>query len=267
LTFGAAEYGGGALFGTDSFAVAKKVDFLIFHVLGIESPERIDENAEGYKFLVPEGVLSELALKASGGFIMDEEEKKLPECCKKAYIRGAFLASGSASNPEKSYRAEIFSENESASKKVLDCLLSFGVEAAISRRKNFFVVYANKSGSESDMLKAAEASGAALRVVEARVVKNRRSAVNRRVNCEMANSDRTIDSSCGQRAAIAHLMQTGNLDILNPKLKEAAKLRVDNPDSSIADLAKMAGISKSAMFNRLKKLSDMAEESENNGAG
>ncbi len=260
LIFGAVPYEGGALFGTESFQLARRVSFLLRKTCTINLPEKVDESAEGYKFLVPGEVIKELFLKTDRGFIEEEKGCEEHECCKRAFLRGAFLAAGSASNPEKAYRAEVFSENEAAVKKIGEILDFFQVEAGRTKRKKLYVAYANKCEAEADMLKAAEAGNAVFRVLEARVIKDRRNETNRITNCDMANSDRAADTSFRQRAAIEKIEASDGLDSLKPKLREAAVLRMENPEASICELAAIAGISKSAMHHRLESIISIASE-------
>lgn len=259
LIFGAAAYNGGALFGTDNYKLARRVSFLLKRTCTINLPDRPDERACGYKFLVPGDVLEELGLRA-GASVEETEDCEADSCCRKAFIRGAFLAAGSAANPDRSYRMEIFSEDKKAVGKVYDILQGFGVEVKRTKRKNLYIVYAQKSESEADMLKVAEAGNAVFRVLETRVIKDRRNETNRVTNCDMANFDRAIETSARQSAAIEKIKRSGAIASLKPKLRDAAELRLEHPEASISELAEMAGISKSAMHHRLESIVKAAQD-------
>lgn len=261
LIFGGAVFKGTAIFGTESFSLAKRVSGFLKKTCKISYPDRLDENAESYRFLIPEEILGELELEING-VVEEVFDTEAEECCKHAFVRGAFLASGSISNPEKAYRMEIFSENEKAADKVLGILLNFGVDAKKTKRKNLFVVYANNSESVSDMIKVTEASNAVFTVLEAKVVKDKRNNSNRITNCDMANAERAISNSFREISAIKTIKKTVGLDFLKPKLREAAVLRLENEGASISELAALCDppVSKSTMNNRLNKLIQTAKE-------
>ncbi len=262
LMFGGAVFDGGVLFGTESYDLAKRFSVLLRHTCAINLPERVDENAGGYKFVLPDDILSELFLTRGEDAVIEEKDDEDKPCCRRAFIRGAFLASGSASNPEKTYRIEIFSQNKDCCEKALNILRSFDAKVNLTKRKSNYVVYANTGESVGDVLKIAEATGALFRVLQEKAVKDTRNSINRQTNCDMANSDRAVDTSYRQRKAIKKLTKSGVLETLSPKLIEAARLRMENPLASTSELAKMAGISKSAMYARLENLVKIAENGE-----
>lgn len=262
LIFGGAPYEGGMFFGTMSTECAKRFAAMLKKACGLEAPQRLDESASGYKFFLPKEAADKLKLDASGEFISETEDLEKEPCCRRAFLKGAFLASSSASNPEKAYRIEIFSENGEAVKKIHDILTFFGAEAALTRRKSNAVVYLNNSESVSDALKIMETTKALFRLLDAKVLKDKRNSANRVVNCEMANTDRTADTSFKHRAAIKKIEKTMGLESLKPKLYEAARLRLENEDLSIASLALLADppVSKGAMYARLEKIARIARE-------
>lgn len=260
ILFGAAAYKNGALLGVERFSMAKRVAMLLKKSCSVALPERVDENAEGYKFFVPEDILTSLFLTAENGSLIETRDLETETGCKRAFVRGAFLVSGSASNPEKSYRLEIFSENEARISKICAILSSFEVDAKHTKRKNLFVVYTQKCEAEADFLRVAGSSTALFRVFEAKAVKDKRNDINRITNCDFANADRAADSSVQQINAIEKIKSARGLESLKPKLCEAARLRLENKFASTAELAKLANISKSAMYNRLSKIVEAANE-------
>lgn len=261
LMFGAVGYDSNALWGTDSMELAKRVSSFLKRSCEINYNERLSENAESYKFLIPDDILEKIGLK-SGLFVTESEPMENEQCCMHAFIRGAFLASGSVANPEKAYRMEIFSENQKATDKVYEILVNLGVDAKRTKRKNLFVVYTNNSESVSDMLKVTEASMAVFKVLEAKVVKNKRNESNRVTNCDMANAERASENSYREMQAIRLIEKTVGLDSLKPRLREAALMRIENEGASIQELANMYDppLAKSTMNNRLNKLIEIAKE-------
>ena len=263
LMFGGAPFQGNVVFGTENINLAKRLSTFLKKTCKINYPDRLDENAESYRFLIPEEILGELELEAEI-FVDEVFDTEVESCCQHAFIRGAFLASGSIANPEKAYRMEIFSENEKACDKVLGILLNFGVDAKKTKRKNLYVIYTNNSESVSDMIKVTEASNAVFAVLEAKVVKDKRNATNRIINCDMANAERASENSLRETAAIRLIEKTVGLDSLKPKKRQAAMLRLENEGASIGELAALCDppLSKSTMNNRLNKLIQIAKELE-----
>lgn len=263
LLFGGASFNGNVILGTENLSLAKRVSSFLKKTCKINYPDRLDENAESYRFLIPEEILGELELEANG-FVDEVFDIEAQSCCQHAFVRGAFLAAGSIANPEKAYRMEIFSENEKMADKVLNILLNLGVDAKKTKRKNLFVIYTNNSESVSDMIKVTEASNAVFTVLEAKVVKDKRNVSNRITNCDIANAERASENSLRQTNAIKLIEKTVGLDSLKPKLKEAALLRLENEGASISELASLCDppLSKSTMNNRLNKLLEIAKELE-----
>ena len=263
LMFGGAPFQGNVVFGTENILLAKRLSSFLKKTCRINYPDRLDENAESYRFLIPEEILGELELDTNV-YVEEVFDTEVQDCCQHSFIRGAFLAAGSISNPEKAYRMEIFSENEKAADKVLNILINFGVDAKKTKRKNLYVIYTNNSESVSDMIKVTEASNAVFTVLEAKVVKDKRNVSNRITNCDIANAERASENSLRETTAIKTIEKTIGLDSLKPKLKEAAMLRLENEGASISELANLLDppVSKSTMNNRLNKLIQIAKELE-----
>lgn len=261
LIFGGGVFQDNAIFGTDNLNMAKRLSSGLRRACNLNYSDRLDEGAESYKFLIPEEILHQLSLSASEN-VWEFENKEIEACCMHAFVRGAFLAAGSVAAPEKAYRMEIFTENERAADKLFDILAALGVDAKKTVRKNLYIVYTNNSESVSDMIKATEASMAVFRVLEAKIIKDKRNETNRIINCDMANADRVSDNSFRETHAIRIICDTIGLDALKPKLREAAMLRLANESSSIKELAEMCEppVPKSTMNNRLNKLIQIAKE-------
>ena len=262
LTFGAVGYGDGALFGTESFEEAKRISIFLRKVCNIDFAERLDEEAGSYKFVIPESILSELGLEVNGTLIAEKENRESSVCCMRAFIRGAFIASGSAANPNKAYRVEIFTESKPLCDKAFDIISTLGVDCKKVKRKNLFVIYGNNSENASDILKVAEASGAVFKMLDIKIEKEKRNRANRITNFDMANIDRINANSEREADAIRLIAEKAGLDTLKPQLRAVAMLRLENEGASLMELCEMCDppLAKSTLKNRLNKLIQIAKE-------
>lgn len=182
-------------------------------------------------------------------------------CCRRAYLRGAFLASGSINDPEgHSYHLELVTGWEEHGQALIYLLAGFGLKAKMIERKGSFVIYLKDSDQIADFLTLIGAHKAILDFENARVFKETRNGVNRLVNCETANLNKTVEASLQQVDAIRRLGQKNGFERLTAGLRMAAEVRVAYPDSSLQELAEILGISKSAMNHRLRKLRELAGE-------
>jgi len=181
-------------------------------------------------------------------------------CCKKAYLRGAFLAGGSLSNPDKGYHLEIVCRDAMIAEEIEEILEEFNIFSKVVERKDHFVLYIKEAEQIADFLNIIGAHNSLMEFENVRILKEVRNNVNRQVNCETANIQKTVDASIRQIENIRFLVQTGELNKLSPQLKEAAILRLENPDTNLSDLCSLmkTPISKSGMNHRLRKIDEMA---------
>ena len=188
-------------------------------------------------------------------FGMLEEEA---ECM--AYLRGAFLAGGSVTDPEKRYHLEMTTSHYKVSRETCALLIECGFSPKELSRGGNNILYFKHSDYIEDFLTAIGAQVSAMGVMEAKVEKDLRNGVNRRVNCETANLTKVVDASMGQMAAIRALEEAGELDKLPGKLRETALLRRENPEATLQELAAMLNppITKSAINHRMRKLLELA---------
>lgn len=188
-------------------------------------------------------------------------------CCKKAYIRGAFLAGGSVSNPEKIYHLEIVTHNEVYANSLCSLINQFGLHSKTIERKNNFVVYLKEGEHIVNLLNIIGAHAALLDLENIRIYKDMRNNINRIVNCETANLGKTINAAVRQIENIEYLKVHYGLSKLTPSLKEVAELRLNNPDASLRELGEMLDppIGKSGVNHRLRKLDKLAEDIRNKG--
>lgn len=184
------------------------------------------------------------------------------ECCKRAFIRGAFLAAGSVSDPNKFYHFEIVCSALAKAEQIKNIISCFYVEAKIIERKKHFVVYVKEGSGIVDMLNIMEAHISLMELENVRILKEMRNSVNRKFNCEMANLNKTVSAAVRQIEDIKYINDTVGLSLLPGPLMEIAKLRLENPDSSLKELGEMLSspVGKSGVNHRLRKISGIADD-------
>lgn len=194
--------------------------------------------------------------------------RKLPDsvvfqknCCKRAFIRGAFLASGSISAPEKFYHFEIVCQDSEKAEQLQGIIRSFSVDAKIVPRKKTFVVYVKEGAQIVELLGIMEANVALMNLENIRILKEVRNTVNRKVNCETANLQKTVDAGLKQVEDIRYIEQTVGFQGLSEGLEEVARLRLQYPDATLKELGLMMNpqVGKSGVNHRLRKISMIAE--------
>ena len=183
-------------------------------------------------------------------------------CCKRAYIRGAFIASGSTSDPSKSYHFEIVCNDENQAEHLKEMMNSFGVDAKIVQRKKTYVVYLKEGSQIVDILNVMEAHVALMELENVRIMKEMRNSVNRKVNCETANINKTVNAAVKQIEDIRLLEEKVGLESLNEGLEEIARLRLQYPEATLKELGLMLNpqVGKSGVNHRLRKLSLLADD-------
>ena len=185
------------------------------------------------------------------------------ECCKTSFLRGAFLAGGSVTDPAKGYHLEIATTHHSVSREtyaLMQEVLGFYPKSAA--RSGAQVLYLKQSDRISDLLAFLGAPIASMGIMEAKLEKELNNKVNRRCNCDDANTSKVVEAAQEQLSAIRILRERGMLDNLPQKLLQAALAREENPESSLTELASMMEppITKPAMNHRLKKLVELSKE-------
>lgn len=182
-------------------------------------------------------------------------------CCKRAFLRGVFIAAGSVTDPEKEYHLELALPDSGYSSFVRGIMGAFGYDVKEVLRKGNHVLYLKEGSQISDFLSIIQTVKAMMAFENIRIVKELRNTVNRQVNCETANIDRTVTASQKQREDIRCIMAHMGLEKLSPGLREAAELRLENPDASLKELAAMigGGISRSGVNHRFRRISEIAD--------
>lgn len=194
------------------------------------------------------------ALALHLNFAMVEEA-----CCRSALLRGAFLAGGSVTDPRKGYHLELATSHHSVSREVLALMRELDQEPKSAQRKGNAVIYFKQSEKIEDFLTCIGAPLAAMEVMNAKLERDLRGKVNRRVNCDAANLDKAVEAAMSQVEAIRRLEGSGTLVTLPDKLREAAALRLAHPEDTLAQLAERCDppITKSALNHRLRKLVEL----------
>lgn len=186
------------------------------------------------------------------------------KCCKRSYLRGAFLAGGSVNNPEtSSYHLEIFSLYKEHIESLCELMNSFGLNAKTLERKKGFITYLKEAERITEFLNIIGAHSALLRFEDVRIVRDMRNSVNRLVNCETANLNKTIGAAIRQVENIRFIESTVGLTALPGKLREIAELRVKYSDVTLKELGEMVStgkISKSGINHRLRKIDEIADK-------
>ncbi len=184
-------------------------------------------------------------------------------CCRTAFFRGAFLAGGSVTDPHKGYHLELDTSHLHVSREVPVLMAEAGFEPKQARRKANYISYFKRSSAIEDFLTTIGAPLAAMEVMNAKLEKGLRGGVNRRVNCDAANLDKVVEAAQSQIEAIRRLETSGQLELLPDKLKESARLRLEFPEDTLAQLAQRCDppITKSALNHRLRKLVELGRTS------
>lgn len=182
------------------------------------------------------------------------------ECCRKAFLRGAFLAGGSVTDPEKRYHLELSTTHLKVSREAETLMREMGLTPKEMERKGSSVLYFKQSESIEDFLTTAGAPVGAMAVMQAKIEKDWRNDANRKTNCDAANVDKTVAAAQEQLAALRRLEETGLLEQLPEKLRETARLRRENPEATLSELAELhePPLSKSAINHRMRKLLSLA---------
>ena len=182
------------------------------------------------------------------------------ECCRAAFLRGAFLSGGSVTDPQKRYHLELATSHVQAGREVEALLRDMGFEPKNVMRQGSFVTYFKSSEHIADLLTLIGAPGRALEIVSAKIEKEMRNTVNRRVNCDAANLDKTVMAAYEQVEAFTRLTESGAIGELPVKLQEVAVARLLQPELTLSELAATFDppLTKSCLNHRIRKLMEIA---------
>lgn len=184
------------------------------------------------------------------------------ECCRASFLRGAFLAGGSVTDPQKRYHLELATSHVQAGREVEALLRDMGFEPKNVMRQGSFVTYFKSSEHIADLLTLIGAPGRALEIVSAKIEKEMRNTVNRLVNCDAANLDKTVMAAYEQVEAFTRLTESGAIGELPVKLQEVAVARLLQPELTLSELAATFDppLTKSCLNHRIRKLMEIAKE-------
>jgi len=182
-------------------------------------------------------------------------------CCKRAFIRGAFMASGSMTDPNKGYHFEIVCRTSAQASRLQELMKEFETEPKVVERKNYYVVYLKEGSQIVDMLNVMEAYVSLMNLENVRILKEMRNTVNRKVNCETANISKTVNAAVKQISDIELIRDTEGLDSLPLPLREMAQVRLEYPEAPLKDLGQYMDppVGKSGINHRLRKLASVAD--------
>ncbi len=225
--------------------------FQIEEMESIEDKKRVFSSIKMWDDTAGEPKLSETV----NGILLQQN------CCRRAFVRGAFLAGGSISDPNKSYHFEIVCRTLEQATQLQEVINSFDVEAKIVARKKYQVVYLKEGSQIVDILNVMEAHVALMNLENVRILKEMRNSVNRKVNCETANISKTVNAAVQQLRDIEYIKETAGLASLPDNLREMALLRLEYPDAPLKELGTYLNppVGKSGVNHRLRKISEIAE--------
>lgn len=240
---------------TENYAVARKCFTLLIKTFNIRTDICVRRNSR----------------KDAGSyhiFVTGEELKAVQKpsvhamCCKRAYIRGAFVTAGSMSDPGKSYHFEIVCGTRAKAEQLQTMINSFEMDAKIVPRKKTYVVYLKEGSQIVDILNVMEAHVALMELENVRILKEMRNTVNRKVNCETANINKTVSAAVRQAEDITYIQGTIGFEKLPAGLKDVALTRLAYPEATLLELGRLLEppVGKSGVNHRLRKLSEIAEK-------
>ena len=259
---------------TENLAVARKYFTLLRKTFNIRAEVSVRKSREVrfYSVIVskdPEArrLLGETCLVDEDGNVsecMSPMHHRLlrQNCCRRAFIRGAFLAVGSVSDPKKSYHFEIVCTAPEKARQLQELLASYDVDAKVVLRKRHYVVYIKEGSQIVELLGLMGAHISLMQLENVRIVKEMRNSVNRKVNCETANLNKTVSAAVRQAEDIRYIQEKIGLDKLPMDLEETARLRLEHTEASLKELGDMLSpkVGKSGVNHRLRKLSQIADD-------
>ena len=183
-------------------------------------------------------------------------------CCRAAFLRGAFLAGGSVTDPERRFHLELATSHRSVARETVALMQELGFSPRLSARSGNALLYFKQSDAIADFLTTIGAPVTSMNILTAKVEKEMRNTVTRQINCDSANADKTVSAAQEQLAAIRRYSARYGLESLPEPLKDAALLRITNPAVSLADLARLSNppVSKSCLSHRLRKIAELVKE-------
>lgn len=263
---------------TENAAVARKILSLVKALFGLQTEvlvQRKKRLKKNYVYLIRipfqqgiSDILYRLGMLDESGCLRDMAPRSLlrRECCRRAYLRGVFLGGGSVNRPEGNYHLEIITDNKLFAEAISSLMNRCHLATKSSRRKNRNVVYLKESEHIVRFLNIIGAHSALLNFENARIYKDVRNNVNRLVNCETANLNKTVNAAVRQIENINLISHTLGLEKIPEPLRETAELRLKYPGACLAELGKLmrSPLGKSGVNHRLRKIEEIAEKIRSN---
>jgi len=259
---------------TENLAVARKYFTLLRKTFNIRAEVSV-RKSRGVRFYSVIVSKDQEARRLLGETCLLDEDGNISECmspmhhrllkqncCRRAFIRGAFLAVGSVSDPEKSYHFEIVCAAPEKARQLQELLASYDVDAKTVLRKRHYVVYIKEGSQIVELLALMGAHISLMQLENVRIVKEMRNSVNRKVNCETANLNKTVSAAVRQAEDIRYIQERIGLEKLPVDLEETARLRLEHTEASLKELGDMLSpkVGKSGVNHRLRKLSQIADD-------
>jgi hypothetical protein len=238
----------------------------------LENPAEVRDGGRVYRPVIADrsvltSILGAIRMLDETGKVRGFENGASPmvtrnSCCKRAFLRDAFLCTGSISDPNKGYHLEFVCNYEGQARQLQQLIESFDIEARIVRRKKYFVLYVKEGAGIVDLLNIMEAPVSLMNLENLRIVKEMRNSINRRVNCDVANIAKTVNAATKQIEDITYIRDHYGFKRLPEGLREMAEVRLEHPESTLGELGKFLDppMGKSGVNHRLRKLSDLAEK-------
>ena len=262
---------------TETEPTAEKVKVLLWKTFHFDAEIKTRDNAyskvgKTYTLTVDDNLLALKILQATKlingngeieeNFSITNNVVIKKDCCKRAFIRGAFMAAGSISDPNKSYHLEIKCNSNKKSEQLVNLLENYDIEGKMVARKGHYVVYIKEGEGIIDLLNVMEAHISLMEMENIRILKGMSNYYNRQVNCETANIKKTVATSVRQIDDINYIIKLKGLSYLPVKLQDIAIVRKEHPDASLQELGEMLDppLGKSGVNHRLRKICQMAEE-------
>ena len=223
----------------------------------------VRNSRRGYSISVAPDAVEELGVFFSeNGDIELDEDIFADEESKRAFLRGAFIISGTVNSPQKDYSCELFTSNENMALLASEILTSFGVHANTIKRKGYYVTYLKDKNSVSDFLNIIGAHNCMMELMMTQIEKDMRNRMNRQINCKTANIDKTIKASVRQCEAIEKIMKRPVWETLDEQIKQLALLRLENVELGLSQLGALLTppMNKSSVNRKMNKLISLAEE-------
>jgi cell division protein WhiA len=257
---------------TETAPVARAVIKLLHGIYGLKTELTVRRSVlhktNNYLITVPtqsklSTALEELGIVGAEGFSVGIDPKLVKrDCCAIAYLRGAFLGGGFVADPHGDFHFELTAEAEELADDLTALMQRFEIPARVAQRRGTYAVYLKGAEPILAFLALVGAHRALLRTEDVRVVKSMRNDVNRLVNAEIANQQKTAEAAVSQLRTINALAENLGLENLPPALRELAELRLANPEVSLRELGELADppLTKSAVYHRVRRIEELAEE-------